>query len=124
MIAVPLIWNLEHVVNISPHLINDVKILFSFIFINFLLSTLSTVFTVATFIKNKLYLSSIANIVAILAKVLILIAMFGTLPPMVWYVGLGTCAMTRSYSLPIGYIQKSWCLNFVSSATLFCERHS
>lgn len=94
MIAVPLIWNLEHVVNISPHLINDVKILFSFIFINFLLSTLSTVFTVATFIKNKLYLSSIANIVAILAKVLILIAMFGTLPPMVWYVGLGTCAMT------------------------------
>ena len=45
--------------------------------------------------------------------------MFGTLPPMVWYVGLGTCAMTRSHSLPIGYIQKSWCLNFVSSATAF-----
>ena len=54
-------------------------------------------FTVATFIKNKLYLSSIANIVAILAKVLILIAMFGTLPPMVWYVGLGTCAMTGDH---------------------------
>lgn len=93
-IAVPLIWNLEYVVNISSHLINDVKILFSFIFINFLLSTLSTVFTVATFIKNKLYLSSIANIVAIIVKVLILVAMFGALPPMVWYVGLGTCAMT------------------------------
>lgn len=94
IVAIPLIWNLDRVINISPHLVDDVKILFAFITINFLLSTTSTVFTVATFIKNKLYLSNIANIISIIAKVITLIVMFGTLPAMVWYVGLGTALAT------------------------------
>lgn len=94
LVCIPLIWNLDHVINISPRLVGDVKLLFAFIAVNFLLSTLSAVFTVATFIKNRLYLSSIANIIAIAAKVVTLVAMFGTLPAMVWYVGLGTALAT------------------------------
>ncbi|WP_169241822.1 lipopolysaccharide biosynthesis protein [Bifidobacterium olomucense] len=94
VVSVPLIWNLERVINISPHLVGDVKLLFTFIVVNFLLSTISTVFTVATFIKNKLYLGSVANIAAVVVKVIVLILLFGTLPAMVWYVGLGTCAAT------------------------------
>lgn len=94
IVSVPLVINLDRIVNISPHLVADVKALFAFIIVNFLMSTISTVFTVATFIKNKLYLSSIANIIAIGMKMTALVVLFGTLPARVTYVGVGTCLST------------------------------
>ena len=94
VISVPLILNLERVINISPHLVEDVKALFSFLFINFFVTTISTVFTVATFIRNKLYLTSLANLVCILLKVGSMLVLFSAFPTHVFYIGVATLLST------------------------------
>lgn len=105
VVAVPVVTFLDKLVNISPHLVGDVKALFVFIFLNFMLSTIATVYSVATFVKNKLYLSSIANLAFSLVRVVAMVALFGILPPKVYYVGLAVCLatvvmtlMNRSYT--------------------------
>lgn len=99
VVSMPLIINLEHVINISPHLIIDVKVLFTFVFLNFAIGTITTVLTVATFVKNKLYLQSIANIAYSLTRVATLVVCFAILPPRVFYVGLALCLGTIALSV-------------------------
>lgn len=93
-VAVPVIWNLEYFFEIPVELVVSVKQLFAFIYLNFVLTLLGTVYTTATFITNKLYLSSIANIVTALLKVLILCVLFGALDANVAYIGIATCIST------------------------------
>ena len=99
VVAVPVVTFLDKLVNISPHLVGDVKALFVFIFLNFMLSTIATVYSVATFVKNKLYLSSIANLAFSLVRVVVMVALFGILPPKVYYVGLAVCLATAVMTL-------------------------
>ena len=94
IVAIPVIAGLEHIINISPELVISVKCLFSFILANFIITIVGTVFTVATFITNTLYLSSIANIITALLRVFVLCVLYGTLPPNVAYIGLATCICT------------------------------
>lgn len=93
-IAVPAIWNLDKLVHIPTQLVTDVKMLFAFITLNFVLTIIGDVFTVATFITNKLYLSSIVNSAAGLLKVALMLLMFGFLPTNVAYIGIISVACT------------------------------
>ncbi|RSX51145.1 hypothetical protein [Bifidobacterium callimiconis] len=88
IIAIPVTLDLEHLINISPHLVADVKMLFTFLFLQFIITSMCTVFTVATFITNKLYLSSLANMAFSILRVVIMVVCFSTLPALVMYVGL------------------------------------
>lgn len=90
-VALPLIANLEHILAISPRLVVDVKWLFLFIYLNFAMSSLSTVLNIATFVKNKLYLSSLANIAYSLVRALSLVICYAIFPTYVLFVGLSTC---------------------------------
>lgn len=94
LVAVPLILNLNHVIKISPHLVGDVKWLFFFVYLNFVVSALSTVLSVATFVKNKLYLSNLANIAYSIVRIVVMVACFAVFPTYVLFVGLATCAGT------------------------------
>lgn len=93
-IMLPLIFNIEHLLNISPELVTSVKYLFLFILCNFIITLIGTVYNVATFITNRLYLSSIANIITALLRVFLMCLLFGFLPANVAYVGLATCICT------------------------------
>lgn len=92
-VVVPLILNVQHL-NISPELVTSVKVLFFFILLNFIITLVGTVYNVATFITNRLYLSSIANIITSLLRVFLMCVLFGFLPANVAYVGLSTCICT------------------------------
>lgn len=94
MVMIPLILNLEKLINISPELVSSVKYLFVFILCNFIITLIGTVYNVATFITNRLYLSSIANIITSLLRVFIMCLLFGFLPANVAFVGLSTCICT------------------------------
>lgn len=98
-VAIPLILNLPHIIKISPHLVGDVKWLFFFVYLNFAVSALSTVLSVATFVKNKLYLSSLANIAYSMARIVIMVVCFAAFPTYVLFVGLSTCAGTMVMAL-------------------------
>lgn len=99
VVAIPLILNLENVLRISPRLVTDVKWLFLFVFLNFATTTLATILNVATFIKNKLYLSSLANIAYSLVRVLVMVICYLLFPTYVLFVGLATCAGSVAMAL-------------------------
>lgn len=88
VVAIPLILNLSQVIKISPHLVGDVKWLFFFVYLNFVVSALSTVLSVATFVKNKLYLSNLANIAYSLVRIVTIVLCFAVCPTYVLFVGL------------------------------------
>lgn len=94
LITIPAILNVEKLLNVPAELVASVKYLFFFILGNFIITLVSTVYNVATFITNRLYLSSIANIITSLLRVFLMCLLFGFLPPNVAYVGMATCICT------------------------------
>lgn len=89
-----MILNLDKIINIPQNLDTDVKITFTLVFINFILTLLSTAYNVATFVKNRLDLSSIAKIVANVIMVLVLLLLFVLLQPKIYYIAIGTVIST------------------------------
>lgn len=85
------ISRLESLIDIPINLEQDVKYLFIFMVTNFILSLIGTVFTVATFIKNKLYLSSIVNTLLAILKLVLLGILFNTLGPCIAFYGIVAC---------------------------------
>ncbi len=81
---------LERLVNIPAGLVWDVKLLFICLFLNCLLSVAGSVFSVATFVKNKLYLSYLRGIQTTAARALVIVGCFALFSSQVWFVGLGS----------------------------------
>lgn len=90
VIILPISINLDSIFKIPDNLIIDVKRLFIITSFNLIVSVFSTVFTVSTFITNKLYLSSIANLFGIIIRASVLYIFFNTLLPNITYVGLAS----------------------------------
>ena len=87
-----IIINLEKFLNIPLALTNDVKILFVIVFINFIISTVQTPFSAAAVIKNRLDIVNAMKIVSYCCDAGVLIIMFRSFTPSVWFVGVGTLA--------------------------------
>lgn len=85
-----IIYNLENIINITPELENDVKLTFLLVFVNFIISILSTVFTVATFVKNRVDIASIRNIFSYIIRVIILLALFILFQPKIYYIAIAS----------------------------------
>lgn len=81
---------LEKLVNISPELISDVKLLFGTMFANFMVTIVSTTFSTATFAANRLDLSALRTIESQILKAALLVAAFALLPIRVSYIGIAT----------------------------------
>ena len=89
-----MIINLDKILNIPEYIDTDVKITFALAFTNFILSLLSTVYTIATFVKNRMDLSYIQQIIGNLLKVVILIVLFAFFKPKIYYIGIGAIVYT------------------------------
>ncbi len=81
---------LQNIINIPKNLIFDVKILFAFLFFNCLVSTLFSIFNIATFATNKLYLSSVRTIESQIIRTFLIILLFYFFSPRVSYLGITT----------------------------------
>ena len=82
------ILNLDKLVNVSNEILTDVQLLWFFIFLNFLISIISATYSIATFVRNKLYLTSVQGIVSNLLRVSVLIITLSIFPPSIWFIGL------------------------------------
>ncbi len=93
-----IVFFLDKLLNISPYLILDVKILFALIFINFFLSIINATYSTATFVRNRLDLSSKVNIISYLLRAGLLLVIFALLKPIlkprVLYVGMVSCIVS------------------------------
>jgi len=86
--SIPVIWNLESVLNITDNLAIDVKLLSIFVLINFIISLITSIFNIAVFVKNKLYLNSLRNVEIALLKALLLVILFNLFQPKIYYIGI------------------------------------
>lgn len=91
-VFVPITFKLDLIFDIPGNLILSVKGLFILTFLNLVISIIGTVYMVATFITNKLYLSSIANLIGAVVKVILLWLFFGVFPADLIFVGIATVA--------------------------------
>ena len=89
-----IVYFLEYLIDIPNNLTIDVKILFMLIAINFSCSIINVVFSVATFITDKLYLSSCLSIITALLRVGILVGLFYFFPANIVYVGIAALICT------------------------------
>ncbi|MCM1160398.1 MAG: oligosaccharide flippase family protein [Roseburia sp.] len=85
---------LDKLINISPELVSDVKLLFAAIFLNFMVTIISTTFSTATFATNRLDLTAMRTIESQILKGGLLILVFYFLPIKVSYMGIATLAST------------------------------
>lgn len=91
VIFILIICYLEKLVNVSTDIVGDVKFLWTFVFTNFILSIFSSIYSTSTFIKNRLDLSALANIISYIIKGTILIIAYVILKSkVVWIIGLAT----------------------------------
>lgn len=90
VISAVCIGSLEHLLNIPVSMVTDVKWLFALLFTNFIISTILTAWSVAPYIKNKLYLDSATTAVTAIVRALVIAGLFICLEPSVSFVGIGT----------------------------------
>lgn len=93
------VFHLEHLIQIPDSLCIDVKLLFSLIFANFIISIIFSTFQVATFIKNRLELNAIRNITSNVIRVLVLIIAFSLFNAHLWYIGFAAILCTSYIAL-------------------------
>lgn len=92
--ATYLIVRLETLVDIPVDILADVKILFSFIILNFFINTGFPNWECGTYITNRLDRDYIPNMGISLLKCIIIILMMVVLVPKVWYVGFAATVAT------------------------------
>lgn len=89
-----MILNLEYIINVPQDIQNDIQILWTLVFINFLIGLVLGTFSISTFVTNRLDLSSIRDIQSNIIRVIILILFFSLFTPSVWYIGLASIVCT------------------------------
>ncbi len=85
---------MQYLIDIPSHLLLDVKLLFVFIFANFIVSIITSTFAVATFCTNKLYLTSIKTIISQIIRAVLLLVLFFLFKPAAYYIGIATLICT------------------------------
>lgn len=88
-----IVINLNKIVHISSN-ITDVKLLWMFIFSNFIINIVFTTFGLATYSKDRFDLSSMLGITSSLIRVIVLTIAYRFFPANVWYLGLSTVLCT------------------------------
>lgn len=71
--AVFMIINLEKIINIPMENMKEIKELFTFVFINFFITQMFGHFSIATFVKNKLYLTNIGTLTTALVNAILIL---------------------------------------------------
>lgn len=100
------ILNIESIMQISPQLVQDVKILLLFLAGNFYLGLITTNISVSYYIKNKLYIQSVINTISYIIKAILLLIGYKFLPPYIAIFGLATLIATSFIQLLTVYYKK------------------
>ncbi len=85
---------LDKLLRIPDELVKPVKFLFFLVSLNFTITTITTPFTTAVYIKNRLDLSGTIKIIAYLLEAAIMFVLFSNYSPNVYYVGVGSLGAT------------------------------
>lgn len=83
--SVLLAANIRSVVSVSSELVGDLQLLILLAFLDCALGLIVVVFGIAAFIKNQLYLNSIAQLISSVIRAMLLCVLFLSVAPHMWY---------------------------------------
>ncbi|MCQ2514308.1 MAG: oligosaccharide flippase family protein [Ruminococcus sp.] len=83
---------LDVFLNIPENLILSVKVTFGLTFLTFVISIITAIFTTAAFVKNKLYLNSIRDIISNTLKVTLVVSLFTFCNAKLYFLATATLA--------------------------------
>lgn len=90
--------NIEGILNVPSEIVKDVQLTFGFVFINMIISLIGNVFSIATFSKNRLDLSSMKSIEANIIRVIFIVILFIVLKPKIYFITI-TVTIVTIYTL-------------------------
>jgi len=114
-----IVWKLEYLINIPAYLITDVKITFGLVFANYLLSIIISVLNCAPFIKNKMSLVYIRNMVSYILKLIFTIGLLALFDIKIYIISLVTIICTVYLTVANGIIFKKLLPEFTLSSKGF-----
>lgn len=94
VISIIFVCNINIFLDVPNELEKDVKMTFILAFINLILSVMSTIFTIATYVKDRLDLDAIRNIIGNILRAIFLICVFSLLQPKIYYITIGGVIFT------------------------------
>ncbi len=107
VIAVITTVSLQYFINIPFYLIRDVKITFFLTCLNFIITLVILVFTVAAYVSDRIDISSIINLKAICLRLLLLVIVFSTFKPKIYFIAISVLGFTLISGIEnIRYFQK------------------
>lgn len=92
--AIFVIVFINRIFQVPASVLTDVQILWSFVFLNFFISIITSVFTTTTYSTNRLELSSAATILVEIVRLLVLYIAYRFFPPYLFYVGIASVLST------------------------------
>lgn len=102
------ILNLERLLQIPPDIVTDVKLLFLFVFIKFLVTTLFNVYSSGAYISNHLDVTNVFKGVSYCVEAATLLILFKLFRAHVFYVGMGILAAALVIALSNMWICKRY----------------
>lgn len=86
------VYKMEFVLNIPLRLLFDVKLTFAISFINFIITTMGSIYSIAFFATNKVHIGSLRIIFSNILRLMVVVVMFVFLNPQIYYVALASVA--------------------------------
>ncbi|MGN0632889.1 MAG: lipopolysaccharide biosynthesis protein [Oscillospiraceae bacterium] len=83
---------MDLILKIPNHLITSVKLTFALTFLTFVISVITAVFTTAAYVKNRIDINSIRDIISNLLKVGLIVVLFNVLKPKLYFVAAASLA--------------------------------
>lgn len=84
------IYNLEYIIKVPKYLLFDVKLSFALIFLSYIVSLLTLVFTTATFVTNRTDIQGIRNIIQYLVRFALIIILLKFVSVRIYWVAFAT----------------------------------
>lgn len=100
--AILFIINMEYIFDVPLKHVGDIKLLWTLMFVNFTLTVVTSVFSVATFTSNRLDIAASIRIKSTLLRTLLLLFLFSFLSPHVFFIGI-TMLICTGYVFFLNY---------------------
>lgn len=81
---------IDVILNVPENLVTSVKITFALTFLTYVISVVTAIFTTAPFVKNRLEINYIRNIISNLIKVAMIVALFTVFSPQLYFIALAS----------------------------------
>lgn len=107
--------NINSLINVPSELLIDVKITFFLSFVNLILSLITVVFNIGAFVKNRIDLISLKNILGNIIRVIVLTICFSVLTPKIYYIPFSSVIMSIFLVFSYYRITKRICPELVIS---------